>query len=244
VIVSAHPAVIAELQEKIDRIGGGYARRRDKHAFGVPGIDDRIHGGLAFGCTHEIAGGGVDGVNGAASVLFAAGIAGRTKGPVFWCFVRDDLFPPALAHAGLDMGRVMFIQCKDEKAVLDSAEEIIRFGGVAACVAEVVRLPMIASRRLQLAAERSGTMALIVRRWRRQSEATDYGQPTASATRWRISLLPSEPLPVAGVGRPRWLVELMRARAGECFDIEVGACDARGKMAAIETYHEDRRFAR
>ena len=44
-------------------------------------------------------------------------------------------------------------------------------------------------------------MGLVVRRWRRQSEAKDYGQPTASTTRWRVSVLPSEPLPVAGVGR-------------------------------------------
>ncbi|MFN4098127.1 MAG: damage-inducible protein, partial [Sphingomonas sp.] len=77
---------------------------------------------------------------------------------------------------------------------------------------------MTASRRLQLAAEGSGTLGLAVRRWRRQSDAGDFGQPTAAVTRWRVSALPSEPLPVPGVGRPRWLVELIRSRAGECAD--------------------------
>ena len=32
----------------------------------------------------------------------------------------------------------------------------------------------------------------------RQTEAADFGQPTASVTRWRVSVLPSSPLPVPG----------------------------------------------
>jgi protein ImuA len=62
---------------------------------------------------------------------------------------------------------------------------------------------MTASRRLQLAAEGSGTLGIALRRWRRQTDATDFGQPTAAATRWRVSVLPSTPLPVPGVGRAR-----------------------------------------
>jgi protein ImuA len=177
-------AVIAELQEQIDEIAGGHARKRARLAFGIPEIDDRLNGGLAFGSTYEIAGGGSDAVTGAAAPLFAAGIAARTTGPVFWCVVRGDLFAPATAQAGLSMDRVTFVHSENEDGVLDSAEEILRFGGVAVMVAELVRLPMVASRRLQLAAEKSGTMGLIIRRWRRQAEATDFGQPKASATRW------------------------------------------------------------
>ncbi len=202
-----------------------------------------MNGGLAFGSTHEIAGGGIDAVTGATAPLFAAGIAARTTGPVLWCMVRDDLFAPAIAQAGLCMGRVTFVHSDNEDGVLDSAEEILRFGGVAVMVAELVRLPMVASRRLQLAAEKSGTMGLIIRRCRRQAEATDYGQPTASAIRWRISLMPSERLPAAGVGRARWLLEVMRARAGECFDIEVGACDERGRMEVARDSQDQWRIA-
>ncbi|MGO7223776.1 damage-inducible mutagenesis protein, partial [Rhizobium ruizarguesonis] len=40
----------------------------------------------------------------------------------------------------------------------------------------------------------------------------------------------SEELPVAGVGRPRWLGELMRVNAGECAEFELGACDAKGRL--------------
>jgi len=91
-------------------------------------------------------------------------------------------------------------------------------------------LPMVSPRRLQLAAERTGTMALGVRRWRRQTEANDFGQPTASTTRWRVSVMPSEALPVPGVGRPQWFLELMRVKAGECAEFLVRACDDKGRI--------------
>jgi protein ImuA len=107
----------------------------------------------------------------------------------------------------------------------------LRHGGLGAVVAEVARLSMTASRRLQLAAEGSGTIGLAVRRWRRHTEAADFGQPTASVTRWRVSALPATPLPVPGVGRARWQLELIRCRAGESADFEVEACDAKGRLA-------------
>jgi hypothetical protein len=77
----------------------------------------------------------------------------------------------------------------------------------------------------------SGAIGIAIRRWRRQTEATDFGQPTAAVTRWRVSALPSTPLPVPGVGRARWQLELIRCRAGESADFEVEACDAKGRLA-------------
>jgi protein ImuA len=50
-------------------------------------------------------------------------------------------------------------------------------------------------------------------------------------TRWRVSVIPSETLPVPGVGRHRWLVELIRAKSGESADFEVEACDETGCLA-------------
>lgn len=232
--------VLADLQERIDQIAGGSAKKRTCLPFGVAEIDNRLPGGgLAYGCTHEIAGGGADALTGAVSSLFAAGIAARTKGPIIWCLHRADIFAPALQQVGLDLGRVIFVETDKEETVLENAEEALRYGGIGAVIAETVRLPMVASRRLQLAAEQSGTLGLIIRRWRRQTEATDFGQPTASVTRWRVSSMPSEPLPVQGVGRPRWMIELMRSRAGEAFDMEVGACDETGRMAAVKRDHPD-----
>jgi protein ImuA len=126
---------------------------------------------------------------------------------------------------------VIYVECGNEKTVLASFEEGLRHGGLGAVVAEFARFPMVASRRLQLAAKGRPTIGLAVRRWRRQAETADLGQPTAAMTRWRVSALPSSPLPVPGVGRHRWLVELLRARSGENADIVVEACDATGHLA-------------
>jgi len=150
---------------------------------------------------------------------------------VLWCVVRQDLFAPAIAQAGLLPDRVIYVEAGDEKSVLACFEEGLRHGGPGAIVAEVARLSMNSSRRLQLAAEGSGAIGIAIRRWRRQTEAADFGQPTASVTRWRISALPSTPLPVPGVGRARWHVELIRCRAGESADFQVEACDAKGRLA-------------
>ncbi|MBY5336386.1 damage-inducible mutagenesis protein [Rhizobium leguminosarum] len=228
---AARELAIADLRERIAALEGGVAKRKGCLPFGLPDIDATLPGGgLAYGALHEFAGGGSGTVDGAAAALFAAGVAARTKGKVVWCLTRPDLFMPALAQAGLHPDRVIFVESDREEDVLASMEEALGYGGLGAVVGEIVRLPMVSSRRLQLAAEKTGTMGIAVRRWRRQTEANDFGQPTASTTRWRVSVLPSEALPVPGVGRARWLVELMRSRAGECAEFCVGACDEQGRI--------------
>lgn len=225
------PAV-ARLRADIARIEAGHRGPRPVLPFGLPAMDTHLpEGGLAQGALHEVAGGGMDSAHAAAAALFVAGIAARLPGRVLWCLARTDLFAPALAQAGLDPDRVIFVEALDDRAVLACAEEGLRHGGLAAVVAEVRRLSMTASRRLQLAAETSGAMGLALRRWYRPAEAAEFGQPTASRTRWRVSALPSAPLPAPGVGRARWRLELIRARAGECADFVVEACDAQGCLA-------------
>ena len=223
---------IEELRERIRHLESVAGRRRSVLPFGIKAIDRHLPGGgLALGALHEVAGGGHGAIDGAAAALFAAGIAARTRGHVLWCVTRQDLFAPALAQAGLVPDRVIYVEAGDETSVLICFEEGLRHGGLGAVVAEVARLSMTASRRLQLAAESSGTIGIAIRRWRRPSEAADFGQPTASLTRWRISALPATSLPVPGVGRARWQLELIRCRAGESVDFEVEACDATGHLA-------------
>jgi protein ImuA len=229
--ISATHLAIADLRERIQHLEGGVAKHMRCLPFGVQEIDSILPGGgLAYGALHEFAGGGAGTFDGAAAALCVAGIAARTKGKIVWCLMRPDLFFPALAQAGLDANRVIFVEADKEQDVLASMEEALSYGRLGAVVGEVVRLPMVASRRLKLAAERKGTLALVVRRWRKQTEANDYSQPTASTTRWRVSVLPSQELPVPGVGRANWLLELMRSRAGECAEFTVGACDDQGRI--------------
>jgi len=220
------------LRAEIARIETGARGARAVLPFDLAELDTRLPGGgLALGALHEVAGGGNGAVDGAASALFAAGIAARTRGKVLWCVTRTDLFAPSLHQVGLSPDRVIYFEAGDEKAVLAACEEGLRHGGFGAVVGEVARLPMTASRRLQLCAEATGTLGIAVRRWRRQSEAADFGQPTAAVTRWRVTALPSTPLPAAGVGRPRWFIELIRCKAGECAELELEACDETGRLA-------------
>jgi protein ImuA len=241
--------IVHALRQRLQALDGGARRRRAVLPFGIPAIDDRLpDGGLALGALHEVAGGRNGAVDGAAAVLFAAGIAARTRGRVLWCVTRQDLFAPAIAQAGLKPDRVIYVDAGDEKTVLACFEEGLReHSGLGAVVAEVTRLSMTASRRLQLAAEGSGAIGIAIRRLpafhrtrgkgtpaqgsAEKEQTDDFAHPTAAVTRWRVSALPSVPLPVAGVGRARWRLELIRCRGGEgaCFDVE--ACDAQGRLA-------------
>ncbi|UDF04053.1 ImuA family protein [Asticcacaulis sp. AND118] len=208
------------------RFGGGHPRDRSVLPFGIDDIDQKLPGGgLVRGALHEVAGGANGAVDGAAAAAFAAGVAARTGGRVLWCFGQPNIFPPALAQCGLTSDRVVFFECREEAAILRCFEDALRHGGLSAVVGEIGHLSLKASQRLQFAAETSGTMGIAVRRWRRQTEARDFGTPTAATTRWRVTEIEAETLPVRGVGQGRWLLELMRARGGECADFEIEAFD-------------------
>jgi protein ImuA len=228
---SVNIATIDALRERIRCLEGGARHRRAVLPFGIKAIDEHLpDGGLALSALHEVAGGGNGATDGAAAALFAPGIAARTRGQVLWCVTRQDLFAPALAPAGLTPDRVIYVEAGDEKAVLACFEEALRHRKLGAVVAEVAHLSMTASRRLELAAEGSGVIGLALRRWRRQAQAAEFVLPTAATTRWWVSALPSTPLPVPGVGRARWRLELVRCRRGEGRMFEVEACDEKGRL--------------
>jgi protein ImuA len=224
---------LADLRARIERLGGTGARKGDVLPFGVDEIDQRLpKGGLLLGAVHEIAGGAHGAVDGAAAIAFAAGIAarasGKVSGQVLWAYAQADLFSPALSGFGLPEDQVVFFEAADDDAILGCCEEALRHGGLSCVVGEVAKLSRVASQRLQMAAEATGTLSLIVRRWRRQVDARDFGAPTAAYTRWRVTELPSASLPVRGLGRPRWFLELMRCRGADCAEFEVEACDDKG----------------
>ena len=193
-------------------------------------MDERLAGGgLARGALHEVAGAGASLTDDAAATLFVGGIAARLDGTVLWVLTRRDLFAPGLALAGLPPGRVIYAECRKEEDALAVAEEGLHHGSLAAVVAEIGRAGMTATRRLQLAAEGSGTAALLLRRWR--SAADPLLAPSAAATRWRIGCAPSEPLPTVGIGRPCWNVELVRQRGGPAHHWIMEGTDEAGRLA-------------
>ena len=189
-------------------------------------------GGLALGALHEVAGGGNGAIDGAAAALFAAGIAARTKGKVLWCVTRQDLFAPALAQAGLRPRPRHLCRSRRRKgrARLFRGRPAPwrawrgRRRGCAAVDDGLAAPAACRRRRPAPSASRSGAGG---GRPRRRISASRR----RPSTRWRVSALPSTPLPVPGVGRARWQLELIRCRAGESADFEVEACDAKGRLA-------------
>ena len=236
-------ASLEVLRERIRRIE--VPARHGVLPFGTAAIDRALPGGgLALGGLHEIAGAGPDEEDGAAAAAFAAGIlarigpAGAGGGPVLWCLRRPDLYGPGLAAHGLDPARLVLVMARRDDEILWAVEEGLRAdsasgpaAGLAAVVGEVGRLPMVAGRRLQLAAERSGVTALLLRRWRSGAEAAaERERPSAALTRWRIAALASMDVNEPGIGRPRWRLELLRCRGGmpAAWDVEVA--DAAGHV--------------
>jgi protein ImuA len=157
-------------------------------------------------------------------------------GLVLWCLPRLDLHGPGLAAHGLDPARVILVRAPRDAEILWAMEEGLRDRGIFAVVGEVGALPAIASRRLQLAAERSGITAFLLRRWRDGGQAArERALPNAAVTRWRIATLPSRALRnEPGVGCARWRVELLRCRGGEpaCWEVEVADATGHVSLAA------------
>lgn len=222
---------IADLREQIERIEGD-KRHRPTLPFMVNAIDRYLPGGgLALGAVHEVIESGPAAEFAGAATLFTAGIAARLKGPVVWCLTRRDLFAPGLAAAGLHPDRVIYVEAGRDREVLPLVEDALREKGLAAVIGEVTRLSLVASRRLQLAAEASGVPALILRRWWTVAEKNLTTLPTAALTRWRIASAPSAVLSVPGVSRQRWRIELIRCRGAEARSWIVEGCDAKGRLA-------------
>jgi protein ImuA len=199
--------------------------------FGIESIDARLAGGgLACAALHEAAADRAEPGDEAAATLFLASIAARREGPVLWALARRDLFAPGLACAGLAPSRILYAECGRDEDVLAVMEEGLRHGGLAAVVGEAARVPMAAARRLQLAAEEGGAMALMLKRWRKNGE-DPLAAPSSAITRWRIACAPSSPLPVPGVGRARWRLVLARQRGGEPFETIMEGPDDQGRLA-------------
>jgi len=203
--------------------------------FGVDAIDSRLGaGGLRAGALHEASARSVAMVDDAATTLFLAGIAAREAaeagGPVLWASCRSDLYAPGLAQAGLPSSSVIYAQPRDDASLLAVIEDAVRDGTPSVIVAEATRVSMVATRRLQLVAAEADMPVLLLRRGRAR-EQDPLDEPSAAWTRWRIGAAPSERLSVAGVGRPRWSVELARQRGGASFSLTVEGSDETGRLA-------------
>lgn len=233
--MSSFPTSVEELTRLRDAVGAAHGVGGAALPFGIATMDARLTGGgLMLGGLHELSSATPTLTDDAAATLFAVGIAARAAAQsgrrVLWALTRFDLYAPGLEQAGLSPATLFFAEVREDKDILAVMEDGLRHGGLAAVVGEVKRADMVATRRLQLAAMTGNTPALLSRRWWRQS-ICPLQELSAAMTRWRIACAPSTPLPAPGVGRARWMVELVRQRGGPGFTLELEACDDTGRLA-------------
>ncbi|HUY35725.1 MAG TPA: hypothetical protein VMV69_23480 [Pirellulales bacterium] len=147
--------------------------------------------------------------SGAASLaLVAARGACREHGSLVVIDGRGTFYPPAAALAGIELEGVLVVraeQAGDEAWALDQA---LRSMGVGAVFCQSDRLHPRAVRRLQLAAESSGGLGLLVR------PETARQEPCWAEARLLVRPLPTVKSPMGSKGARRLRVELLRARGG------------------------------
>lgn len=230
-------AILKELRQHLrqqERLHTG--RGEDWHPeravlpFGVAALDEPWpDGGLPLGTLHEAAGETNSPGAFAAASAFLASVAGRLKKTVLWCARGAYLYPPGLAHLGLDPAQLIIARPRKDTETLAAMEEGLRCGALGAVIGEIERLDLTASRRLALACEKSGVTALVLRKpaERRPSATHDA---IAAASRWRVRPMPSSPHPIPEEGRARWQLELLRSRYGSTGRWIVEASDAQGYL--------------
>jgi protein ImuA len=221
--------------ERLERAEGVKAKSPAVLPFGLGPLDDLWpQGGLPRGALHEIA---CDHKGLAAATGFTAWIAGRLKQTVLWCTspAGAGLYAPGLAAMGLAPHRLLIARTRTDKDTLAVMEEALRHGALGAVIGEIARLDLTASRRLQLAAEKTGTMTVILRRIAMGQDLAL--NPIAAASRWRIAPAPSTPVigpETSNIlqlpGRARWHLALVRSRHGTRGSWIVEAPDAQGHL--------------
>lgn len=186
-------------------------------ALGCPAPDAALGGGLMRGGVHEVFAAAAAEATAAAG--FAAALALRAAGgrPLLWVrqgFAEIEtgaLHAPGLAALGVDPDALILVRAREALGVLCAGLEALRCPALGAVLiepwGEPKALDFTASRRLALAAARSGVTCLLLR-----LDATPW--PSAAATRWRVAAAPSRALAANAPGTACFDITLLRQRAG------------------------------
>jgi protein ImuA len=230
----ADPALIGELYARIRHLGASrppkVAAEDQKSLFstGVEAFDHALPwGGLPRAGLHEI----IAADSGVAAGGFCAALLGRLieasrsemgePGTALWCRRGRGLYGPGLAPFGLDPDRLIIVHGRSDTDLFWAMEEALRSGALVGVLGEIRAVHPTALRRLQLAAESHGTMALLLRPQKTGEQTREL--PASTITRWRVGVTPggmTTATNAAALGpmlrdvRCRWQVELVRCKSG------------------------------
>lgn len=187
-----------ELRAQIARITGVTRRGAGQPvAFNLPAIDRLLPGGgLARSGIHEVVGD-----QGAVTAFLVALLAQQADvKQVLWVTSDATLFAPGVSQLGLNHRRLVMAWARHADDRLWAAEEGLKELSYGVVVVETSSPDLTETRRLQLAAEASGSIGFLIRRDR---------QPSSALTRWQIEPAYSQN------GQPLWRISLERVRGAE-----------------------------
>ena len=132
--------------------------------------------------------------------------------PLLWVQERMAILESGRVHPpGLPSDNLIHVEARDARDALWAMEEGVRCAALGAVIGELWgdprALDFTATRRLAVAAERSGVAAFLIR-------LGGHANLSGARMRWRIASLPSVPndLDPRAPGLPAWDAELFRAR--------------------------------
>ncbi|MEP6868466.1 MAG: hypothetical protein ABJA20_08115 [Novosphingobium sp.] len=189
---------------------------------GMAALDTILGGGFAYGRMHEIYAAEENDAGAARgfAVALAAGMSGNgvnVGAPILW--VRSCP-PPARsgvlqasgwAALGGAPDHLLVSTALDAMALLRTAADALRCRALDMVIVEswgrMRELDLTASRRLALAAEKSGVPLLLLR-------IAAEPVPSAAQTRWQVAAAPSRALPGRAPGAPTFDITLLRQKSG------------------------------
>ncbi len=193
----------------------------DRLALGAAAPDRALQGGLEKGCLHEIMPSGLFHLG--ASIGFALGLAARHGRPGDILWVQQD-FAALEGGAAYGLGcetfgiaptRLLIVRAAHARDALWAMEEGLRCSGISTAVAELGEqgcdADLTATRRLALAAQACGALALLLRQ-------RAHNNPSACATRWRVASHQTGHDGFGGVGRTGFALTLTKNRRGTIGD--------------------------
>lgn len=190
-----------------------------RYGLGVPPLDKALAGGLALGCVHEFYAAEAEDTVATAGFAMAMALRREAGGAMLWLRSRraTSLGGVLQANGWAELGgapdRAVVGVVSDRVMLLRAAVDALRSAALGAVIMEswgaMPELDLSASRRLALAAEKSGVPLFLLR-------CDARAVPSAAQTRWEVAAAPSRALPGNAPGQPAFDITLLRQKSGPC----------------------------